>query len=527
MLKKAGKYAQLRKECREHENTIGALPALEMTTQRVADISRRISELSGSAISLDVTARQGLPETVDREELNGLRGALNAMQTGLAEGQISKNTLETLQERVPHILHSFPCWSVTNLSTGSRIPFIPGVFDLAILDEASQCDIPSAIPILFRAKRVGVVGDPFQLTHVSRLSTSKDTMLRRKVEMKRVEDVRFAYTENSLYDLLAATRNASPIFLSETYRSAAGIAGYSNAVFYEGRLRVATDLNGLKIPPGVNAGIHWTEVTGEVKSGGGSGCYCTQEVDAVLELVRVMLLENNFQGSVGVVTPFRQQANRLRDALFESDTPFYDALTRAGLHVDTAHGFQGDERDVMLFSLCAGPDMPRGSKSFLRESANLFNVAVSRARSVMHVVGNRDWAKQCGISHVEKLAGKDNISHPTAPKGPWYPHESPWEEKLFNALIAAGLKPRPQFPLSSRRLDMALIDGKNASIKIDIEVDGDCHRNADGTRKKDDLWRDIQIQGMGWKVMRFWTYQLREDMDGCVNKIMEAWRNNG
>ena len=54
-------------------------------------------------------------------------------------------------------------------------------------------------------------------------------------------------------------------------------------------------------------------------------------------------------------------------------------------------------------------------------------------------------------------------------------------------------------------------------------VDGDCHRNPDGTRKMDDLWRDIQLQGMGWKVMRFWTYMLREDMGACVEKIFKAW----
>ena len=526
MLQKALKYARLRKKCRFHETSIVELPSLADVTQKVADISRQIADLSTQATSLDVAARRGLPAGVDREELNGLRGALNAMQTGLAEGRISMDTLRILEKRTPHILHAFPCWAVTNLSAGSRIPFFPGIFDLAILDEASQCDIPSAIPILFRAKRVGVVGDPFQLTHASKLSTAKDTMLRRKVEIQRIEDVRFAYTENSLYDLLAATRSAAPIFLSETYRSTHDIANYSNTVFYDGRLRIATNMQGLKVPQGMSSGIHWTEVSGEVKSGGGSGCYCQAEVDEILKIMRVMLLQNNFHGSVGVVTPFRQQANRLRDMLFESESQFYDALIKAQVHVDTAHGFQGDERDVMVFSLCAGPDMPRGSKSFLRETGNLFNVAVSRARSVMHVVGNRDWAKRCGISHIEKLAVTSEFRHSPTQKGPWHPHESPWEEKLFNALVAVGLEPRPQHVLSSRRLDMALIRTEVPPMKIDVEVDGDCHRNPDGTRKKDDLWRDIQIQGMGWKVMRFWTYQLREDMAGCVDKIMEVWKGD-
>ena len=526
LLEKATKYAQLRIKCRFHETRISELPGLESTTQSVADISRRIAELSSRAITLDLVSRRGLPANVDREELNGLRAALNAMRTGLTEGTIKVETIRVLKKRTPHILHAFPCWAVTNLSAGSRIPFAPAIFDLAVVDEASQSDIPSAIPILFRARRAGVVGDPFQLTHTSRLSTARDTMLRRQVAMKHVEDVRFAYTESSLYDLFAGTRNAQPIFLNETYRSAKAIANYSNSIFYSGRLRVATDTEHLIVPTGMSQGIHWTEVMGEVKSGGGSGCYCVEEVGEVVRTMRVMLLENNFRGSVGVVTPFRQQANRLRDALFESESRFYDALTRAQTHVDTAHGFQGDERDVMIFSLCAGPDMPTGSRSFLRETGNLFNVAVSRARAVMHVIGNRDWAKRCGIPHIEKLTSNGKRKPVPVHKGPWHPHESPWEENLFKALVEAGLKPRPQHPVSSRRLDMALIRAENKPIKIDIEVDGDCHRSSDGTRKRDDLWRDIQLQGMGWKVMRFWTYQLREDMAGCVDKIMEVWKSN-
>ena len=95
---------------------------------------------------------------------------------------------------------------------------------------------------------------------------------------------------------------------------------------------------------------------------------------------------------------------------------------------------------------------------------------------------------------------------------------------LFDALVEAGLTPLPQHPVSSRRLDIALIRQDGSNMKIDIEVDGDCHRNPDGTRKEDDIWRDIQLQALGWKVMRFWTYELREDMDRCIREIMNAWR---
>ena len=89
-------------------------------------------------------------------------------------------------------------------------------------------------------------------------------------------------------------------------------------------------------------------------------------------------------------------------------------------------------------------------------------------------------------------------------------------------MIAKGINVVPQHPVSSRRLDLAFLSKTNKSIKIDIEVDGDCHRNSDGTRKIDDIWRDVQLIGMGWKVMRFWVYQLREDIDDCVNKVLKA-----
>lgn len=523
ILEKATAYARLRIQCHPIESKLAELPLLEDTTQAVADLSRRIREVTCRATALDLDSRRGLPSGADREQLEGLRASLNAMRTGLQERVIHAETVRILEQRSSHILQAFPCWAVTSLSVGSRIPLVPAMFDLAIVDEASQSDIPSAIPILYRARRAGVVGDPFQLTHTSKLTTSRDTILRRQVGLNRVEDVRFAYTESSLYDLFAGTPGVEPVFLGETYRSDVQIAGYSNLAFYGGRLRVATDQNRLTVPQGMTTGIHWSDVAGQVQSGGGSGCYCQQEIDKVIQIVRTMLLDNHFKGTLGVVAPFRQQANRLRDILFESETIFHQALIRAQTHVDTAHGFQGDERDVIIFSLCAGPDMPAGAISFLRETGYLFNVAVSRARAVLHVVGNREWARRCGIRHVEQLAGTIERTATTSHHGPWHPHESPWEEKLFQALVEKGLEPRPQFPVSSRRLDMALVRQDDSPLKIDIEVDGDCHRNSDGTRKMDDLWRDIQLQGLGWKVMRFWTYQLREDMPGCVEKIQNVW----
>lgn len=524
-LEKMIHLSELRHKILPLEAQLRQAPKTGVLTAAIRDATELLLRITPEAIACDVDSRQGLQPEGNREEIDGLRHALQALETGLGSGDVEKNTIALLQEHLPTVLAGFPCWAVTSLSAGSRIPFLPGIFDLVVVDEASQSDIPSAIPLLFRAKRVGVVGDPWQLSHITKLSAARNTLLLKDASVS-VKNMRFSYTGNSLYDLVAGANSAAPILLAETYRSATDIAEYSNGLFYGGRLRVGTNMGALCIPPGVTPGVHWTDIRGTVSSAGQSGCYCQEEIDEVVRLLHVLLLENSFKGSIGVATPFRQQATRLRDALFMADTAFYQALVAANCHVDTAHGFQGDERDVMFFSLCGSGDMPAGSLGFLRETGRVFNVAVSRAKAVLHVVGNREWATNCGISHVKTLAvPREHKVLRDAAKSEWSPHESPWEKILFDALQKRGLEARPQFQAGSRRLDMALVDAER-KIFLDIEVDGDCHRGPDGSRKTDDVWRDIQLQGMGWRVLRFWTYQLRENLAECVGSIENAWRNN-
>ncbi|MCK7575763.1 MAG: DUF559 domain-containing protein [Chromatiales bacterium] len=82
------------------------------------------------------------------------------------------------------------------------------------------------------------------------------------------------------------------------------------------------------------------------------------------------------------------------------------------------------------------------------------------------------------------------------------------------------MDPIPQFPIVGRRLDLAILRG---NIKLDIEVDGDrYHRDPSGRRKSSDLWRDHQLRSLGWHVKRYWVYQLRENLDGCLDDIIAA-----
>jgi very-short-patch-repair endonuclease len=524
VLRDASNFCVLRKEILAIEPEIRKLPDHAALTDEIKKLHERVIDLAPRSLERRRASTGGLTSGEERETLANLRTVLNDLTTGIVDGKLKSVAHDVLQEQLPRLFHHFPCWAVTSLSAGSRIPLLPAIFDLIVIDEASQSDIPSAIPLLFRARRAGVVGDPHQLTHITGLTRAKDTMLRRRFGLSRLRDQRFSYVDTSLYNLFADTTGVIPAFLKTTYRSAPEIAEYSNDLFYGGRLEVATNTSRLMAVPGFKTGVHWTQIEGAVKSGGISGAWCAAEVQMVATQVDELLI-NGFRGTLGVVTPFREQANRIRDAIHDN-CQRWELLQAVEFEVSTSHGFQGGERDVILFSLCAGPGMPKGALTFLRETGNLFNVAVSRARAVLHVIGNKDWASHCGIRHIEKLANPIEFGEKIQNKAEnqWAPHESPWEQKLYLALLQHGVSPVPQHPVANRRLDLALF---RSDLRIDIEVDGaSFHRNPDGTRKTEDIWRDIQLIGMGWKVFRFWVYQLREDMDGCVKKIMDEWEKS-
>lgn len=449
--------------------------------------------------------------------------------------------LKPLRKHFPLLLRQIPLWATTNLSVGRSIPLAPALYDLLIVDEASQCDIASAIPLLYRAKRAMVVGDPMQLTFVASLGADADYRLRQKHGVQNVEPYeRYSHRTKSLYGL-ASTSAELPkdglVMLREHFRCDEGIAEYFNEAFYRDRLIVLTDKDRLKQPAGSPLGILWTQVDADARAAPSGGAISDAQIKAIISELQ-KLKNNSFKGTVGVVTPFRAQANRIGDQAYKMDLPDgWDFKS------DTADGFQGGERDVVLFSLVGGPDMPAGAEWFYQSDPNRFNVAISRARSVLRVFGDKEWARSWAAGnaarkHVASLVDAHEKTRPEEFDLAAYLQAEPrpehpkiigdpaligpvWEQKLADALWGRGLRVIQQYPACGRVLDLALI---REGLKLDIEVDGECHRDWDGGRKSDDLRRDITLIANGWKVLRFWTYELREDFDGCVERVMKTWK---
>jgi len=404
-----------------------------------------------------------------------------------------------------------PLWLASALGTPKRIPLVPGLFDLVIFDEASQCDIASALPLFARARRAVVVGDSNQLSFIRQIGESQDRNLMRSQGLDPAGMGRFAQSRQSLFDFADLIPDVRRVMLRDQYRSALPITDYISREFYGGRLRPAVDPSKMKTPTGQRLGLHWTNVA--APSLPQTENVNRPEVEAIVTHLKKLLDTEAYDGEVGVITPFRPQAfeigNRVRASLSA------DILKRSRFRAGTVDSFQGQERDVILFSPCIGPTAAASAVQFVQRDWRRLNVAISRARSVAHVFGDLDYARSGKIRSLQRLA--DAATGQTRRKAEGV-FDSDWERRVFHALKKRGLDPEPQYEIAGRRLDFALF-GKGG-IRLDLEVDGRYwHMDIDGKRKMSDLWRDHQLKSLGWRVRRFWVDELANDMEGCLDLV--------
>ena len=325
--------------------------------------------------------RQAVADAYDDWSFNGGRGQL---PTDLSRA----------------ILSHRPLWLASILGTPKRIPLDDELFDLVIFDEASQCDIATAIPLLARSKRAVVVGDDRQLSFIPQLGQAQDRNLMQVQGLPVSGMGRFAQSRRSLFDFALRVPNVPRVSLRHQYRSAGPIVDYISNDFYGGQLEPSYDPNRLVIPLGIKPGLVWENVP--VPAIPQNGNVNTAEVDAVVRHLSKLLIEQDYKGSIGVISPFRAQVQTLKEAIATAIPEI--CRTAANLKVSTVDGFQGQERDLVLFSPCVGPRSPQSGLTFFQKDSQRLNVAISRARAVAMVLGDLEFARTGKLSALRRLA---------------------------------------------------------------------------------------------------------------------------
>ncbi len=487
---------------------------------RPEEIRRRITALRRKLATLPAPSDPPLPrvhkhlpqlvharEAPDADTLQHLRSRksdIEFMRSGARMRNLTADDASVL-------LRYRPVWAASTGAVPARIPLSPALFDLAIFDEASQCDIASALPILARAKRAVIVGDPEQLSFIPSLGRAQEHALMDAAGLPKAGRAAWAQSRNSLFDFVRARIGVDRLhLLPDQFRSAPAIVDYTSETFYGGRLRARRDDDEFRAPRDYRPGLHWEDVRGACAREDG-GNINRAEAEWITQRVLSLASEAGFDGSVGVISPFSAQVALIRRLVEKTITR--EARAKLRLSIDTVDAWQGGEADVVFISLAVGANAAHSAISFLSKERRRFNVAISRAKAVATIVGDLAWARNCGIVHVEILAERATRPATTSRLG----FDSRWERRVHEALTSRGLDPKPQYPLGRRSLDFALFNGE---IRLDLEIDGrKWHTGAGGERKVADRLRDRELIAKGWKVRRFWVDELAADMEGCLDIV--------
>lgn len=293
--------------------------------------------------------------------------------------------------------------------------------------------------------------------------------------------------------------------LDEHFRGNPQIIGFSNRHIYLQRLVLKTDPSkGRSLP--IGSGVHRVHISGIASRGDrGRSWNNLPEAKRVIDLIRYVHAEVGMQHcSIGVVTPFAAQKDLLRGMLDKEGIA-------SRILVDSAYGFQGDERDVIIFSPVVAAGITSSASRWVESPPNLVNVALTRARQALFVVADFDYClQQDGSGVLRKLADYCNDIQTLR-------DTSPAELELFSWMIVEGWSPEIHPRLGDVEVDFTL--RSPSGLGLAIEVDGAEFHAGQATT---DRSRDAFLQAQGWRVLRIPARAVLETPHNVIERIKEA-----
>lgn len=264
------------------------------------------------------------------------------------------NNIKKLQKIFPVI--------ITTCISASRLGDPEPLFDMTIIDEASQCNVAISLVPIIRGEKLMLVGDPQQLKPVVLLDEISNKKLRKKYHVTDEYD----YIQNSIYKTyLSCDAVSDEILLHNHYRCNPKIIGFNNKKYYNSKLRIKSKSN--EENPLVYV---------DVKN---SSSYVKNTSPAEVEAI-INYAEHNKDKSIAVITPFVNQRKLIEEQIKEHKL--------SNLVCGTVHAFQGDEKDVVLFSTAISDKTQQGTYNWLKNNKELINVATSRAKDKLILLAN-------------------------------------------------------------------------------------------------------------------------------------------
>jgi len=414
------------------------------------------------------------------------------------------------EEDFQPLLDAFPCWAVTTFAISESLPLKPGMFDVAIIDEASQCDIASCFPIMYRAKKTIVVGDDKQLPHLSFLEKAKEQSFFLQYNIPDKYQLMWRFRTNSVFDL-ANYYSTCPILLDEHFRSLPPIIDFSNEQFYSGKLRIMnkeTDLKDvLELISVKNAKVD-LDTTKNL-----------EETEELIKRLQELIAEDAEKKpktpvSIGIISPFRGQVEQIKKAISQI---IPDKLVKKHqIEVGTAHTFQGDERDIMILSFAIADNSHLQTLIFLQKQ-NVFNVAITRARKKLIVLCSKEATSlpqgllRDFLNYIADL--KEKYSETENLTAEDYDYNNDFEKQVALACEEEGLKVISGFETAGLRVDLIIGDAEH---KIVVECDGVENEIEKPVRPS---YKQEVLERCGFKIVRITAREWYYSKNACLAKI--------
>lgn len=511
------------------EYTISADPILSRFSGMFFE--DKISKFREMMLQYEQLTRRELFSRLVARIPNAAQNAAASSEIGILQRAIKSGgrmlSIRRLFESIPQLLRRLcPCMLMSPISVAQYIDPSFEQFDLVVFDEASQLPTSSAVGAIARGKNVIVVGDPKQLPPTSFFSAGsfdEDNFDK--------EDL-----ESILDDCLALSVPSEHLLWH--YRSRhESLISFSNMQFYENRLYTFPSPNDLV------SGVKFIPVQGHYDRGGTKQNRAEAE-QIVAEILRRLKDEELRKQSIGVVTFSVVQQNLIDDLLMEAfaENHELEEINNAAdepIFIKNLENVQGDERDVIMFSVGYAPD--KDGKLTLnfgplnRDGGwRRLNVAVSRARREMLVYSvlrpeQIDLSKTlsegvAGLKAFLEFArdGKGALPERRLSGEPKESLSCGVEKQIAARIAALGYQVKMQIGSSGYKIDIGIINPENpGEYLLAVLLDGKNYAEAKTARDRNIAQISV-LESLGWKVCRIWLLDWWDSPDKVMEKIKNA-----
>ena len=498
-------YAKLICNARMIETEIQTTGNIHVISEQLRTMRKKQKKL---AVDILKSKRREALRDLMRDPVKRQRLFVHSKSLVERKKNLQNRLLET--EDFRPLLEAFPCWCVTTYAVSGSLPLKPGLFDVVIIDEASQCDIASCFPILYRAKKAVVVGDDKQLPHLSFLEKAKEQSFMSQYGINDRYQLMWRFRTNSMFDL-ANYYSMHPVLLDEHFRSLPPIIGYSNKEFYGGRIRVMRrNDNSFKVLEAV------VVPDGKVDM---DATRNLPEIEALVKRLHEIVIEDERKNpenpvSIGIISPFRAQVEQLKISV--SKVLSEHMMHKHQIEIGTAHTFQGDERDIMLISWAYANNSFPQSLVFLQKP-NLFNVAITRARyKTINFISKNPRELPEGIlrsyfGFIEEYENRYSLIK-----------SDEFDENVYKNSF------EKEVAEAFRTLDHKVVCGSEiAGLSVDLLVDDKFVVECDGVEDKipskiPDMKKQSILERTGLKVSRISRREWLYSPKACIDRILNS-----